>query len=68
MTTFRCFISDYCALYGFTLNNMLNDTFVDVSMKTACFSVYKRGNKVTFRCNKALLRFTIVGCYLTCNI
>ncbi len=65
MKTLRQFINEYCQENGLIPKNVPNDTFVDIENDTKCISVRKRNNKVTFKCNNALVRFIIVDGYLT---
>ena len=68
MTTFRQFISDYCKSNNLIPKNVPNDTFIDMTEKECNLSFAKRKDVVIFRCNKAKLKFIIVGNYLTCTL
>lgn len=68
MLTFRQFISDYCKSNNLIPNNVPNDTFIDMTEKDGNLSFIKRKDVVTFRCNKAKLKFVIVNNYLTCKL
>ncbi len=68
MLTFRQFISDYCKSNNLIPNNVPNDTFIDMTEKDCNLSFIKRKDAITFRCNKAKLKFIIVNNYLTCTL
>jgi len=68
MLTLRQFIYDYCKSNNLIPNNVPNDTFMDMTEKDGNLSFAKRKDVVIFRCNKAKLKFIIVGNYLTCTL
>lgn len=68
MFTFRQFITNYYFRNNLIPNNVPNDTFIDMTEKDGNLSFYKRKDVITFRCNKAKLKFIIVNNYLTCTL
>ena len=68
MLTLRQFITNYCESNNIIPNNVPNDTFIDMEETDSNLSFEKRKDVVTFRCNKAKLKFVIVNNYLTCKL
>lgn len=68
MLTLRQFISDYCESNNLIPYNVPSDTFIDMTEKDCNLSFTKRKDVITFRCNKAKLKFIIVNNYLTCTL
>ena len=66
MLTFRQFISNYCESNNLIPYNVPNDTFIDVPNDPAMFTIRKKGDSVTFKCNKSILRFRVFNGYLIC--